>query len=136
MSDSDNFQIEDLSSLHKYRTETPNIIFDMGLDPYEFSIYTHLKRIAGDHGSSKASNKYLAKVSCISIDKVKKVKKILVKRNLIICTVRQNKDKSFQPTLIQIIDWWPQNFEYFRTKKDERKNKLKEFLICFSVRLF
>lgn len=129
MSDSDTFQVEDLSSLHKYRTELPNIILDMGLDPYEFTLYSHLKRIAGDKGNAEASNKYLAKVSCMSIDKVKKVKKILVERNLIKTTIRQNKDKSFKPTLIQIIDWWPQNFEYFKFKKKERENKLKEFLV-------
>lgn len=125
----ESFQIEDLSSLHKYRTETPNIILDMELDPFEYSLYSHIKRIAGDGGRCIASNKYLARKTCMSIDKVKRVKKILVEKNLIRMTVRKNKDNSFQTTLVQIIDWWPRNFQYFAAKKEEREAKLKEFLI-------
>lgn len=37
-------EIKDLSSLHKYRTEIPNIIFHLGLDPYELATYCALKK--------------------------------------------------------------------------------------------
>lgn len=129
MSDSTNFQVEDLSSLHHCRTEIPNIILEMGLDPYEISLYTHLKRIAGDKGESYASNATLARVSLMCIDKVKKVKKQLANKKLIKLVVRQNADKSFETTLIQIIDWWVFNFQYFSFKKEDRQKKLKKFLI-------
>ena len=125
----ENFQIEDESSLHNYRTETPNIILDMELDPFEYSLYSHIKRIAGDKGRCFASNRLLAKKACMSIDKVKRLKKVLVEKKLIRATVRKNNDNSFQTTLIQIIDWWPRNFQYFATKKEKRAAKLKEFLI-------
>jgi hypothetical protein len=71
------FQIKDRSSLHKYRTELPNILFSMDLDPYEFRVYSELKRIAGDGGSCFASNKELAFRCNMSDDKVTKCKRIL-----------------------------------------------------------
>jgi hypothetical protein len=44
-------EIKDNSSLHKYRTEIPDLIFSLGLDPFEFSAYCSLKRIH-DEGDS------------------------------------------------------------------------------------
>lgn len=37
--------ITDLSDLRKYRTELPNLADDSGLDPYEFRLLAHYKRI-------------------------------------------------------------------------------------------
>ncbi|GAF99333.1 unnamed protein product, partial [marine sediment metagenome] len=34
-----------------YFTMMPNIIDDMGLDPYAFRLYVHLRRVAGENGA-------------------------------------------------------------------------------------
>jgi len=65
----------------------------------------------------------------MSIDKVKKLKKVFVEKKLIRTIIRKNEDKSYQPTVIQIIDWWPRNFQYFATKKEDREAKLKKYLV-------
>jgi len=114
--DENNFQIEDGSSLHKYRTETPNIVYDLDLDPYEGWLYSHLKRIAGDQGACFASNKTLAIKSKISERKVKDCKNSLSQKGLIKITERKKANGSPDTTLIQIIDLWPQNFVHFQKK--------------------
>ena len=101
------FQIEDCRNLHVFKTDIPDSIFDMYLTPYEFSLYSKIKRIAGDTGDTGecyASNSCLAKMSHMSVDKVKKVKKILAEKGLIKMQVRKSQDKSFQTTVIQILD--------------------------------
>ena len=69
-------QIIDTSN-HTYRTELPNIIFDIGLDPYEFMFYSYLKRIAGDSGAAWKSNSTMAKETGICKRKIPDLKKSL-----------------------------------------------------------
>ena len=111
-----NFEIHDHSSLHKYRTELPNIILDMGLDPYELSLYLHLKRIAGDKGCCFASNKTLEKMTKMSHWKLVYTKKALVAKNLIKITRKKAKSKSDAPSIITILDMWGANFKHFSKK--------------------
>ncbi len=55
-----NYSIKDLSSNHHYRTELPNILFEIGLTPNLIGVYTALKRCAGDTGQCTKSEKTLA----------------------------------------------------------------------------
>jgi len=116
MSEYQNFQLQDHSSLHKYRTEIPNIILETELDPYELAFYIHLKRIAGDRGACFASNKLLSEKTKISLRKVIICKKELEKKGLIKIKKREKEDGSPDTNLIQITDLWPRNFEYFKEK--------------------
>jgi len=116
MSYSDEIQVEDLSSLHKYRTELPNIIFEYGLDPYEGWLYMCLKKISGDNGGCFASNKYLSIKAKISERKIRYCKQALVKKGLIKITKRLKANGSKNTDLVQIIDLWPKNFIHFKEK--------------------
>jgi hypothetical protein len=87
-----------------YKIEIPNSIFDMKLSPSQFTLYSHIKRIAGDAGECIVSSSCLAKNSNMSIDTVKRQKKVLVERKLIKTIIRKNPDKFFQTTIIQILD--------------------------------
>ena len=116
MSNSEKVSIEDLSSLHKHRTETPNIIFEYDLDPYEGWLYMCFKKIAGDKGACFSSIKYLEKLSNIKETKIRACKKSLVAKKLIIVTQRFKDDGSRTTDLIQIIDLWPKNFMNFQKK--------------------
>lgn len=117
----ENNQIIDYSSLHKYRTETPNIILDMDLDPYEGWLYMHLKRIASDKGGCYATNSFLIAKTNMKITKLNECKKSLEEKGLIKISVRKNEDKSYKSTLIEIIDVWGKNFEHFAKPIDKRE---------------
>lgn len=114
----------DSSSLHKYRTEIPNILFEMDLDPFELSFYLYLKRTAGDHGKCWKSNKTLANESKISIRKIKSLKAELEQKGLIKITQRKTENGDQDTSIIEIIDLWPKNFAHF-LKPNEDVSKLE-----------
>lgn len=67
----------DAGSLHEYFTAIPNIVYDMGLDPYEICVYGYLKRVAGDDGKCWQNTKTIAEHCKMSVGKVSEVKKSL-----------------------------------------------------------
>lgn len=112
-----NLKFEDHSSLHSYRTEIPNIIWQLGLDPYERDVYSYFKKIAGDRGSCFQSIDTICKNIGIKPTKLREVKKKLssyfplIRCSLINVIKRKNHDDVCLPDLIQIVDIWPQNFK-------------------------
>jgi hypothetical protein len=112
------FSFTDQSSLHKYRTEIPNIIFDLGLDPYELALYTYFKKIAGDGGCCTQSKKTICKKLgiCISVFKDRKKKLCMPRpeldnKSLINCTERFHENGDHDTSLITINDIWEDNFK-------------------------
>ena len=103
------YQFEDNSTLHDYRTEIPNMIFAMGLDPWQFKAYCVIKWTAGDKRTCFKSNTTLAcDVGC-SIPTLIKIKKELIDLGLISIQKRKHENGSDLPDLIRVIDIWPQN---------------------------
>jgi hypothetical protein len=98
----------DHSSLHRYRTEIPNLVDDMGLSAYAFRVYAHLKRVADDAGSCSSSARQLAQHCCMSASTVSKAKQELVAHGLI----RITRDHPAQRDQITLIDLWPANFAH------------------------
>jgi len=119
--DEENFQIEDLSSNHKWRTETPNIILDIGLNCYEGWLYVHIKRIASDGGKCTCSNKTLMEKTKMGLTKLNECKKSLQNKGLIKITERKKIDKSYNSSLIQVADMWDKNYEHFKKIKQEKE---------------
>ena len=122
----ENSEIRDISSLHKYRTEMPNIIDELELDPYEYRLYCKYKRIAGDQGMCIKSNKNLADECKMSVRKLQQVKKSLAQprellggKSLITITERKTAKGDPDTDLITIVDVWPENFLYFIQKKSK-----------------
>jgi hypothetical protein len=107
-------EIRDCGSLHKYRTEIPNIILDIDLEPLELSFYIHIKRIAGDHGRCWASNKFLCEKTKISERKLRSIKKSLEEKGLIKISKKLKQDGSIEAMILEIIDLWPTNFDFYR----------------------
>jgi len=62
----------DAGDLKKYRTEIPNVVFTLGLDPYALTLYCHLKRTTGaaDGGLCYKSTRTLADETGMSAGKV------------------------------------------------------------------
>jgi hypothetical protein len=115
--------VTDLGSLHKYRTEMPNIIDELELDLYEFRLYNKYKRIAGDQGMCIKSSRNLAAECKMSVRKLQQVKKSLAEprellggKPLIKITERKTKSGDPDTDLVEIVDIWPDNFLYFIQK--------------------
>jgi hypothetical protein len=124
--DAESSEIRDLSSLHKYRTEMPNIIDELELDPYEHRLYCKYKRIAGDQGMCIKSNKNLAGECKMSVRKLQQVKKSLTEpreilggKPLITITERKTAKGDPDTDLIQIVDVWEENFLFFIQKRSK-----------------
>jgi len=133
--DQDGSEIQDLGSLHHYRTEIPNIIFQMNLDPWEFKAYCVFKMTAGDKGRCFKSNNTLSDEVGCSIPTLIKIKSSLAEKNLIKITKQVHATGASMPDLIQITDIWPQNMQVMANffpvnpkndlkqwKKDDSKN--------------
>lgn len=123
----DNSQVEfqDNSSLHLYRTELPNIIFELNLDVYEFKAYCVMKRIAGDRGSCFKSNANLILEIGCKKTKLKEIKKSLEDIGLITITKRKNSDGGDSPDLIEIVDIWNLNMSEMSKKYKKKESTLK-----------
>lgn len=102
-------EYEDNSSLHNYRTEIPNIIFEMDLEALEFKAYCVIKMTAGDRRSCFKSNPTLAKEIGCCVPTVIKLKNQLAERGLIIIEKRIDEKGGNRPDLIKIVDIWPHN---------------------------
>jgi Helix-turn-helix domain len=101
-------QYRDESDLKKYRTEIPNMIFDIGLTPYEVALYGHLKRVCGAEKGGKCwkSVSTLSRETGMSTGRVSEARAELARRGLI--HMRQPKGPGTSVT-VTIVDIWPQN---------------------------
>ena len=101
-------QYRDQSDLKKYRTEIPNMIFDIGLTPYEVALYGHLKRVCGAEKGGKCwkSVSTLSRETGMSAGRVSEARAELARRGLI--HMRQPKGPGTGVT-VTIVDIWPQN---------------------------
>jgi hypothetical protein len=113
-------EIQDLSSLHHYRTEIPNVLFDMNLDPYEFKTYCVLKKTAGDRGSCfKSSDTLCSEIGC-QRPKLIEIKRSLEKRGIIKILKRKHDNGGTMPDLITIVDLWGLNMKVMLEKYQVR----------------
>lgn len=115
----------------KYFAMIPHIIYELGLDSYDIALYCLLKRISCENSFCTYSNENLAKMLKISVAKLKRIKKKLsehfplINSPLIICNVRNSKEKGSETTEIKIVNIWPQGNAYFEQKKEEKKQAQK-----------
>lgn len=115
-----NFEIEEELPDHHFRTEIPNILFDIGLEPLVFATYCYLKRIAGDKGKSWQSNRKIADSIGISKRKLIDIIEILqtphpvLKISLIKVQHRKKPDGSPDTNLITMVNLWGLNGKHFR----------------------
>jgi hypothetical protein len=77
--------IFDEGDLRKYRTEIPNMVYDIGLTPYEGWLYGHFKRVCGakPEGMCWKSVATLAKETGMSTGRVSEARRELERRGLI-----------------------------------------------------
>jgi len=121
------FLINEEKPDHYFRTEMPNIIYALGLDPYEFRVYGHLKSVGGDKGGCWQSLATIQKETQISRTKIQAcIKKLssnfeLLNNGPLIKLITRKKESGESETnVVVIVDIWRINGEYYRknSKKD------------------
>lgn len=111
--------ITDQSSNHRYRTELPNIIFELELSSSEFMLYSAIKKCAGDHGHCTKSLENLAKMcNSSSRNVIRCLKKLaltnpILRKPLIKICSRNSEHGDKDTNLITIVDIWPENYRTF-----------------------
>lgn len=116
-------RVEDNGDLRKYYAAIPNIIFKLGLDPYELALYAHFKQAAGDDGGvCWKSRATIAKEAGMSVGMVTKARAALEMprpefggRPLITVTDEPSKTGGKPTCRIAITDVWAVNMAKFST---------------------
>jgi len=126
---SDIFKVKENSSLHKYRTELPNIIYDLGLSGNEFMLYAYYKKIAGDGGACWQSSKTICEKLGIAVRTLRDLKKSLAEPRdklggLSLITITENVDESNGrlSDIIEITDIWGINMQVISNNSYPRQN--------------
>ncbi len=109
-------QVIHAPDLRKYRTELPNLVDDMQLDPYSFRLLVHYYRV----GNCWESVRTTAKRCCMSVGKVSQVRRELARRGLI-----EVKELAGGNLSIRVRDIWPENFAHFAKSRTSSKVKTK-----------
>ena len=110
------YSVHDDGDLHRYRTEIPNIIFRLGLTPYELTLYAHLKQTAGDGGQCWKSTGTLARETGMSAGTISKAKdgltaprQELAGKSLIAVREESGHNGGRPRHYITLTDVWPEN---------------------------
>jgi hypothetical protein len=111
--------ITDDSNLRTWRTEIPNIIDDLGLDPYQRALYTHYKRVCGAAGGTCTQGvRRVADNTKMSTAKVSIARRQLTEKGLIIEHPQPKKPgHKHGAVYVTMVDIWRLNFLYFSFRK-------------------
>jgi len=115
-----NFFIDEEKPDHHYRTEIPNVVFDLGLEAVTLAVYSYLKRISGDCGKCWQSMPNLAKKIGIGETKLRECLAELVdgknrcKIKLVKKIYRVKEDGSPDTCVFMIIDIWGFNGRFYK----------------------
>ena len=107
--------VKDDGDPRKYYAAIPNIVFKLGLNPYELSLYVYLKKVAGEEGMCWKSTSTIARELNMGAGTVSRTKGTLAisrtalngKSLITIATEMQNGGNPNHA--ISITDIWPEN---------------------------
>lgn len=115
--------VTDSGDLRKYFAALPNVVFKLGLNPYELALYAHFKQAAGDDGGvCWKSRATVAKEAGMSAGMVTKARQALeIARpelnGMALITVKEEPSKTGgnATCAVSITDIWPLNMSKFST---------------------
>jgi hypothetical protein len=111
-------QIHDDGDLRKYRIEIPNMADDE-LDPYQFRLYAHYKRVCGGNGGTCwESVRTTAERTKISTAKIVDTRRELEEGGWI--KVSEHKTGTYQ---IVIVDRWLENFKKYAVSQEDEAER-------------
>ena len=103
--------VQDRSNDHAYFSMMPNMLDDM-LDPYQYRLYAHIKRVCGERGMCWQSTETMAEQCRMSTGKVSEVKQELCKMGLITITEKKRHSGGSPYHHINIVDIWQRNMAH------------------------
>lgn len=91
------------------RTQIPNIVDDMGLNPYERALYVHYKRVCGENQGAYCfeATKTTAQKTKMSAGQVSTSRQVLVERGLIIV-------QEGRPIVVTVVNIWEMNTGFYQ----------------------
>jgi hypothetical protein len=128
---------------HKFRTELPNLIDDLGLSVYAHRLYTHIKRRAGEgeKGACTAGLRGMAKSCGMSLGMAAKARQELLDLGLIRFHVEivRHKNGGGRYEVLTAANVWPANFTFYARREllkpfasdEARAAAARAHLICF-----
>lgn len=120
MSEDELVKIQEQVNERKYWIQVPNLIDELDLSPYAVRLYLRLKRRAGENGICYESSSNLARGCRMSTHKIVDAKRELQAAGLISIYTEKGKHGGRDYHVIQIIDIWHKNFEYFASQVSSR----------------
>jgi hypothetical protein len=106
-------QITDKADLRRWRIELPNLYDDADLDPFEFRLIAHYKRV----GTCTESTATTAEKCHMSAGKVSQTRLSLAKKGLITLTeVKIHGGKAYS---IDVVDMWEENFAKYSAMRSK-----------------
>lgn len=130
--------IVDQSDLRRYRTEIPNIVFALGLTPFELALYCHLKRTAGAEGKCWKTTKTLAAETGMSGGMISQAKEGLEQTRpelggKALIQITRDESKPGRPRhIITITDIWIDNFASYQNSPHELQSSPDELQSSYS----
>lgn len=123
-------QYEEERSDHHFRTEIPNIVYELGLSPYEMMAYNVIKRTCSDGGACWKRNSVISVECCMGETKFRDCLKVLSSpfkklngKSLIRVEQRKKEDGSPDTNLVVVVNIWRENGDYFRSKGGTSRGK-------------
>jgi hypothetical protein len=118
---------------HHYRTEIPNIVYQLGISLPAIGLYGYLKNTAGDSGSCWKKQTTICEEVGISPatyikyrDELANSQPKLGGKSLLYIQIRKKPDGSNDTTKISIVNIWRENGNLFRSKKDNAIQNMNE----------
>lgn len=108
---SDN-RIEDHSKDHAYFIITPQLVWALCKDPYEFTLWSVIKMVAGDAGECYLSSNQLASLSMMSLGKVSQCRKRLIDIGLLEGEIRRDPGYPQPVWHLRVPDLWQLNIKW------------------------
>lgn len=111
----------------------PNIVYSLGLTPYELTLYSVIRRTAGEDGTCWKSTETLAKECGMSTGSVSKSKQALTEKRpelngkpLIQIVERERPGGGRPYHAITVVDIWPENMTRFSNSRHEQASSPDE----------
>jgi hypothetical protein len=102
-------------SPHDFYSQIPNMVNDIGLSPYAFRLYGHLRRVAGEEGRCWRSTKTLAQECSMSAGSVSNAKQELLEACVPLIRVKKIPMRTgFSYDEITITDLWKINHDVYQ----------------------
>ena len=114
--ENENQQVYDAGDLRKYRIELPNLYDDADLDPYEFRLLAHYKRV----GTCWESTATTAAKCKMSVGKVSEARRSLQDKGFINI---QDEPSDYGTIQITVKDVWAQNFEKYAQRSHSEHDR-------------